>query len=370
MTAAADRTYTPEEVFPPGTTLQDVLTDQDMTQSDLATRTGLSTKHVNQLANGNVSLTAETALLLERATGVSAAMWTSLESRYQVFRSEQAEAERLASDLDWLKELPVKELVKRGRIPDTSDAVERLRAVCNFFGVANKASWDAVWEKPTAYRRSRTFTSNPGAVAAWLRIGELEAMKMNCANPYDRSGLTVRLDELRGLTRYADPDEWYEPLHSLCREVGIAVVFEKEIPGARVVGASRWLTPTKALVQLSLRHSWSDIFWFTFFHEIGHLLLHSKKDVFINDPGPHSGAEQEADAFASQLLIPRKYEARLATLRTSADVVRFAEELGIGADLVVGRLQFEKRWPYSRGNELKRRFAFADQTTGSGDDPA
>lgn len=360
MTAAADRIYTPEEVLPPGATLQDVLIDRDMTQSDLAIRTGLSAKHINQLVNGNVSLTAETALLLERATGVSAVTWTSLESLYQVFKSERAESERLASDLDWLNQLPVRELIKRGYIPDTSDLVERLRAVCNFFGVANRASWEAVWEKPTAYRRSRTFTSNPGAVAAWLRIGERRAAQMDCA-PYDRAGLLERLDDLRALTRSRGPDEWYDPLLALCGQVGIVVVFEKEIPGARIAGAARWLTPTKALVQLSLRHSWSDIFWFTFFHEVGHLLLHSKKDVFINDPGPHSGAEQEADAFASQLLIPRKREARLATLHTSRDVIDFADELGVGADIVVGRLQFEQRWPYNRGNDLKRRFVFVEQ---------
>ncbi|MEY9862936.1 HTH-type transcriptional regulator/antitoxin HigA [Catenulispora sp. GAS73] len=360
MTAAADRTYTPEEVLPPGATLQDVLNDRDMTQSDLAVRTGLSTKHINQLVNGNVSLTAETALLLERATGVPAVTWTSLEGLYQVSKSERAETERLESDLDWLEQLPIKELVKRGYISKTSDLVERLRDVCNFFGVANRDSWEAVWEKPTAYRRSRSFTSNPGAVAAWLRIGERRAAKMLC-EPYDRTGLLERIDDLRALTRSDGPQEWHDPLLSLCGQVGIAVVFEKEIPGARVAGAARWLTPNKALVQLSLRHSWSDIFWFTFFHEIGHLLLHSKKDVFINDPGPHSGAEQEADAFASQLLIPRKRESRLATLRTSRDVVSFAEELGIGPDIVVGRLQFEQRWPYSRGNDLKRRFVFVDQ---------
>jgi HTH-type transcriptional regulator/antitoxin HigA len=97
---------------------------------------------------------------------------------------------------------------------------------------------------------------------------------------------------------------------------------------------------------------------FTLFHELGHLILHSKKDVFINDPGPHSGAEAEADAFAGQLLIPREFETRLGGLQTEADVKQFAAELGVGADIVVGRLQFEKRWPYNKGNSLKQRFVF------------
>lgn len=357
MTTSAHFTYVPKEVLAPGATLQEVLEDREMTQSDLAIRTGLSTKHINQIANGSASISAETALLLERATGVPAAMWAALESAYQVDRSRHTEAERLAADLDWLQQIPVKELVKRGRIAERKDPVELLRQVCNFFGVANRASWEALWERPTAYRRSRAFVSDPASVAAWLRIGEIDAAAIEC-QPFDRAALATRLDNLRRLTRDPNPEAWVDPLRIMCRDVGIAVILEPEIAGARVLGAARWVTPTKAVIQLSLRHKWSDIFWFTFFHEIGHLLLHSKKDVFINDQGPHSGAEQEADAFSSQLLIPRQYESRLGSLTTDEDVVEFATELGIGADIVVGRLQFEKRWAYNRGTGLKHRFTF------------
>jgi HTH-type transcriptional regulator/antitoxin HigA len=357
MITRTDLVYTPQEMLPPGATLQEVLEEREMTQSDLATRTGLSTKHVNQIIKGAASISAGTALLLERATGLSAATWTALESAYQIGLSRRSETEQLSADLDWLKLIPTKELVRRGWIAHKSDPVDLLRDVCNFFGVASRASWEAVWERPTAYRRSRAFSSDPVKVAAWLRIGEIKAAAIDCQD-FTRAGLLARLDSLRALTSHRDPSTWVEPLHSQCSAVGIALVFEPEITGSRVNGAARWVTPKKALIQLSLRHRWSDIFWFTFFHEIGHLLLHSKKDVFINDPGPHSGAEQEADAFAAQLLIPREHEEKLAILNSDQDVVLFARELGIGPDIVVGRLQYEKRWAYNRGNALKRRFVF------------
>jgi HTH-type transcriptional regulator/antitoxin HigA len=150
-------------------------------------------------------------------------------------------------------------------------------------------------------------------------------------------------------------------MRELGQAVGVAIVLEPEIKGARIAGAARWLTPDKAMVQLSLRHRWSDIFWFTVFHELGHIVLHSKKDVFINDPGPHSGAELEADAFAAQLLIPRDNEARLGTLQSDDDVRTFADEIGIGPDIIVGRLQHEGRWAFSRGNSLKHRFIFTQE---------
>ena len=214
-------------------------------------------------------------------------------------------------------------------------------------------------DKPTAYRTSKAFSSHPGAVAAWLRIGEIEAAAIDCA-PSDRAGLNDLLPDLRALTVDPDPGRWWPHLVGRCSEVGVAVVAEPAIKGARIKGAARWFTQEKALVQLILRHRWNDIFWFTLFHEIGHVLLQSKKDIFINDVGEHSGVEQEADAFASQLLIPRSAEATLGELSTTTDVVALAETLGIAPGIVVGRLQHEGRWPFNRGNDLKQRFVFTE----------
>ncbi len=355
MDATTQHRYAPDVIWSPGDTLAEVLDDLDMTQAELARRTGLSTKHVNQVIRAAVGLTPDTALLLEKATGVSAAVWNSLEVTYQDYLTRKEEAQALAGDLAWLDLIPYRELVARGYVKNRSDAIDRLRELCRFFGVANYAAWQAVWQKPTAYRTSRAFASHSGAIAAWLRIGELKAAQLSC-EPFNKAALQAELQTLRQLTRDPDPSSWWPQLQQTCAGFGVAVVGEPEISGARINGAARWLSPEKAVVQLSFRHKWSDIVWFTFFHELAHLLIHSKKDAFINDPGVHSGHEQEADAYASQLLIPRRREAELGGLMTSADVQAFAEDLGIAPSIVVGRLQFEKRWPYNRGNELKQRF--------------
>lgn len=357
MNATAQYPYQPDVVFPPGDTLAEVLEQREMTQTDLARRTGLSIKHVNQIVNGVASVTPDTALVLEKATGVSARVWNNLEVAYREHLSRQEEDERLASDLDWLKELPVKELIKRGCIRNVSRPVDLVREICKFFGVANRTTWDAVWHKPTAYRTSQAFTSNPGAIAAWLRIGEQRASELECA-PFDKARLSSTLADLRSLTLEPDPVVWWPRLVEHCAAAGVAVVAEPEIKGARINGAARWLSPEKAIVQLSLRHRWSDIFWFTLFHELAHLLIHSKKDAFINDIGGHSGVEQEADAFASQVLIPRHFEPELALLSTVDDVITFAHRIGVMPGIVVGRLQHDERWPYNRGNELKQRLMF------------
>jgi HTH-type transcriptional regulator / antitoxin HigA len=360
-TTTAEHRYEPDLVLPPGETLLEVLTERGMTQSELADRTGLSAKHINQIVKGQAPITPDTALLFENTTGVAARVWSNLEVAYRERESRQDQAARLEADLGWMDELPINELVRRGWIEKGTTPVERLHSACQFFGVADRTAWNAVWHKPTAYRTSKAFTSQPGALAAWLRIGEIRAASMDCA-PFDRGALNEAILNLRPLTRDRKPTNWWPTLTELCSQVGVVVVVEPEIKGARINGAARWLTPTKALVQLSLRHRWSDIFWFTFFHELGHLLMHSKKEMFINDLGAHSGVEQEADAFASQILIPRSAEPELATLNTSQEVEEFADRIGIAPGIVVGRLQHEGRWPYNRGNELKQRFVFVDQS--------
>jgi HTH-type transcriptional regulator/antitoxin HigA len=349
--------YAPDVVLSPGDHLAEVLEDQGMSQADLAKRTGLSAKHVSQIINAGASISIDTALLLEKATMVPARTWSAIEAAYREHLSRLQEEEVLAGEVGWLEALPIGELKNRGCLATGRTPVDQLRKVYEFFGVANHHAWEAVWLKPTAYRKSKAFSSDPGAVAAWLRIGELEAAEVR-TQPFNRQMLVQTLNEVRTLTCDPDPRSWWPKLRELCSSVGVVVVAEPEIKGARINGAARWLGPDRALLQLSLRHKWSDIFWFTFFHEAGHLLLHSKKQAFINDVGEHSGVEQEADAFASQTLIPERYVAELADLTSLDDVIDFSVRVGVAPGIVVGRLQHEGRWPYGQGNTLKQRLAF------------
>lgn len=345
--------YEPDLVYAPGETLVEWLDEHGMTQAELAARLGLSAKHVNQITKGSAPITTETALGLEQVTRVPAEFWNNLELNYRTHLTRCAEQERLAQDIGWLNDLPVSELVKRGRIGRGNLDAERVREVCAFFGVASVAAWHDLWERPAAaYRASKAFTKNPGAVAAWLRIGEIEGSKVDCEE-FDKSALRALLPELRSLTNEADPSVWVPTAQEWFRHVGVAFVVEPEIRGTRLNGATRWLGPNKALVLLSTRHKRHDIAWFTLFHEIGHLLLHSKKETFIDDDDSAGPVEQEADAFASRALIPREHEPELGGLDSAADVAQFAHLIGVAPGIVVGRLQHMGWWKHSEGKDLQ-----------------
>lgn len=336
--------YEPDYAVPPGEILSEVLEEQGMTQVELARRLGISVKHLNQVISGAASLSSELAILLERVTGVSARLWNGLEANYQDFKARLEESEELAPDVEWLKELPVKDMIKRGYIEDRrADPIGQLREVLAFFGVARRATFDDVCAS-AAYRKSKAYDSDPNAIAVWLRAGEREATDVEC-NPFDKGSFRTALTEARALTQLHDPSEWLRPLKTLCQDAGVALVLIPEIGKTRLSGAARWLSPEKALIQLSLRGRWAEAFWFTFFHEAGHILLHSKKRTFIDDGKDTDGLEEEANAFARDFLIPPRYLDQLATLKSSNAVRAFARDLGIGTGIVAGRLHKENLIP-------------------------
>ncbi|MFZ5871572.1 MAG: ImmA/IrrE family metallo-endopeptidase [Actinomycetota bacterium] len=348
--SGAVHAFRPDYAIAPGETLRDRLTEMNLSQAELAARAGMSTKHVNQIMQGNAPITLETAVVLERITGVPASFWNRREADYReaLLRSKQRELS--TEDEKWLESLPLKELQKRHRLPQERDRGRLFDAVLSFFGVADREAWERIWRGPVAsFRRSQAYASHPGAVVAWLRIAELDAQERKI-EPYSAAAFRSALREVRALTSGGDPNKLVE----LCAGAGVVVVFVPEVPRCRISGAAWWAAPNRAVIALSDRYKKDDYFWFTFFHESAHILLHSKKETFVDDGSDDDLLEDEANRFAADVLIPREQASRLPTLATEADVAAFAGELGIAPGIVVGRLQHDGLWGWNRGHRLKR----------------
>jgi len=357
-------TYEPDFAIHPGETLLETLESLGMTQKELAERTGRPLKTINEIVQGKAAIIADTALQLERVLGVPATFWNNAQRNYEAQLARNAETEALQSDVAWLQDFPVAQLCKLGWVPKLPDPIEQLRAVLGFFGVAGVEEWRQLWQQPdVAFRKSRAFDAHPQSVAAWLRAGEREAQQV-ATRPFDKEKFTAALHEIRRHTTTAP--EIVEPLMKrLCAEAGVALVFVPEVTGTRAFGATRWLTPEKAILQLSLRGKADDFLWFTFFHEAAHILKHGKRDVFIESFAGTADAEtqrkeSEADAYAADFLIPRPAYRELLALKpfTVAKVEHFAGQQGIAPGIVVGRLQHDKVIPFTHHNGLKRRFQF------------
>ena len=327
-----------------------------MSQVELARRTGLSTKHINQIIRGKAPITTDTARRLERVTGIPDRLWNNLENRYQEHQARLAEEVDLANRVNLLDELPVGAMVTLGLLTPRADRITRLQECLRFFGVSNPDALGATMAHlQAAFRKSKSHESNDSAIAVWLRMGEIEAAELDCET-WSAERFRAALAAARELTQETDPAVWYPALVEECADAGVCLVVTPEVRGARTHGATRWLRADRALIQLSLRYSWSDIFWFTFFHEAKHVLDGSRRAIYIEQrgsKGDNTAEERRADAFATEFLIPRDRNSDLRRMRSLQDVEELAEGLGIHPGIVVGRLHHDGIWLHNRGNGLR-----------------
>ena len=363
MTAKGREGFSPDYSVHPGEILGETLQARSISQAELAARCGLSEKHVSQIVNGKASISSETALAFERVLGIRASLWVNLESSHRLFVARRQERERLTSYVEWAREFPLRELAKRGWLPSNLTDEGKALALLSFFGVTSPDAWETQYGRlVVAYRRSPTMRGSPKAVAAWLRIGDLLASEIETA-PFDRSAFRSALREIRSLTNLKT--SMFEPrMKRLCADAGVALVLVPELPKTRLSGATRWLTPNKALILQSLRYRKDDHFWFTFFHEAAHVLLHGKREIFIDDEDvAQSEKEDEANQFAASYLISEAEYTALAseTAISRTRVLAFARKLGIAPGIVVGRLQHDEVIPFDWLNDLKRTFVFSEE---------
>lgn len=362
MTSVFETEYSPSVATLPGEILQEALDERGMTQAQLAERMGRPKKTINEIIKGKAAITSETALQLEMVLGVQASFWTNLEALYRESLARSDERTRLEHEVWWLKEIPLSHMLKEGWIGRFDDKVEQLKEALRFFQIASPDQWDQVVKHPqAAFRKSSAFEINAGSVAAWLQKGKFEAEKVDCRS-FNAELVRAMVGEARSLTLEPDPKVFLPKLKSLCAEVGIALVLLREVKGSRVCGVARWLAKDKALIQLSARHLRGDSLWFTFFHEVGHILLHPRSEIFL-ETGKHEGErELEANRFAEESLIPPNEFTRLISSPfTRQSVIAFAKSSGIAPGIVVGRLQNEHLIPWgSQWESLKFRYQWEE----------
>lgn len=276
----------------------------------------------------------------------------------------------------WANKFPLKEMKRlKFSLPTAATAAE---VVLGFFNVATPEVWQAVWQGTgIAFRQTRVFDARKEAVAAWVREAEIIASQIPLAD-FSEAKLRGSLDELRRLTR-EKTEVGLDKAQAICAKAGVAVVLVPELPGTRVSGCAKWLDEKHAMVGLTLRYKSDDQLWFTFFHEVGHILLHrDRQSCVVDNAADHMGDgvvdpdmanyEQEADQFATDMLIPPHDLAKLLRHKKedlTNEVIRdFAKSIGIGPGIVVGRLQHDKVLDPWQGNDFKQKLDWSFVTEG------
>lgn len=323
----------------PGTFVLRVLDQRGLRQSDLAERTGLSAKHVNQIVKNKVPISGDVAVALERALSISATFWMRVAADHEAQKSSQRAQDNLVSFAAWARGFDRSTLVLHG-IVAPSDSIETVaEKLLRFFGVATPDAFTETYLVPrVSFRRSQHFTVDEPNTALWLRLVELKA-KPEIARDLNVTALKKTAQALPRLSTLPIADGFLAARDALAA-AGVSLVFVPEIPRSRICAATWWFGSDRPVIGLTGRHKRVDTIWFNLMHEVGHILLHPKRSSFLDlddEMKANDGAEREANAYAEQSLIPRRYDEQILAADSRLDLARLASEIGVGLSVVAGQ---------------------------------
>lgn len=355
--------WQPQWVSRPGDTISHLMSRQALDVARLAGRMGKDRGLIQQLIAGTAAIDDEMAASLALHLGGTENFWRNRQLQFDQALDRAVGAISADDARDWLSSLPMADLARSGWIA-RGRGTAALRSVCAYFGVSSPSEWQrhyTSFANAFSYRTSQGFENKLGALAAWLRQGEVEADDVFC-EPWDANKLKKIVPEIRRLTKLKKPSQFISKLRGLCASAGVALVFVRAPAGCSASGATRFVSSKKAIIVLSFRHLSDDHFWFTLFHEIGHLLLHGRDATFIDgDAADNSTKEREANEFAERTLIPMERLADLEHIQLSTNsIIRYSVSIDIAPGIVVGQLQHHRLLGPKQLNHLKRRYSWDD----------
>jgi addiction module HigA family antidote len=343
-------------VFHPGETLAEKLEEMDMGPKEFALRTGKPEKTIIAVLKGDSAITADMAIQFEQVTKIPAHFWMNHQRHYDEYIAREKRQSIIKEAVPWAKQFPLAEMIKKGWLPQVSTIQEKAAEMLSFFGFAQHNAWEEYYFKQqlkVAFRISLSQTKEPYTISAWLRKGELQAAQLEAAS-FSEKNFKEALSKLKTIMAI-HPDDFFNQLQHVCLEAGVKVVYTPCLDKAPIKGATRWLNDTP-FIQLTDRYNRNDHFWFTFFHEAGHILLHGKKDIFLENLDysvKDLEKEKEADAFAVKWTLSIDEEAKLiaALPLNENDISNVAKQFNTNPAIIIGRLQDKKLIPLTLGTQ-------------------
>lgn len=334
----------------PGEFLQDYIEEYHITQIDLALRTGVSKKIINEIVNAKNPITEAMAVKLSKIFPLSVEYWLNLQAGYEADLARLNQKIDLEKDIKHLKHFQhaYKEL---SRIEKTTkqrwvdkNFTEIVFELQKFFGVSSLGFLNNTMK--FAFRKYDRNNLDHHTLAAWLRLGDIKAQK-SVVSVFDKQTLLDRLSEIKLLSTKGK-EEYLPALEKIFAECGIVLAYVPYLENTHIQAATKWIAPEKALIMIATCKGKDEgKFWFNLFHEIGHLLLHSKKEFHIDLEGYNAllEIEKEADNFAQKMLIA-DFDSVIKALFGCGDdleqgIIRVAKNNGISPAILAGRMTHE-----------------------------
>jgi HTH-type transcriptional regulator / antitoxin HigA len=312
--------YNAPIAFHPGDTLAEKLEELSMGPKEFALRTGKPEKTIIAILKGKSSITPEMAIQFEHALQIPAHFWLNKQRSYDDYLARKARKDALQSSIEWAKMFPYDEMVEKEWLPAKKEMEERTSVLLSYFGFSDHQAWvDYYYEQELkiAFSLSLKNINKAHAVSAWLRKGELQASEIDAPSYVARSFRNEVLPAIKDLMEKHHADYLLQ-LQSLCLKAGVKVIYTPSLSNVHLNVCSRWLKDTP-IIQMSRLNEPNNSFWLSFFQKAGHILLHGKKDIFLEKgiyPDFDQSKEEEADLFAMKWTYAERERAEI--LKTSA----------------------------------------------------
>ncbi len=350
--------YQPDYAVHPGETLREALEERNLSPKEFAIRTGKPIKTISNLINGKTSITPDMAVQFEKVLRIPANFWLKLQAEYDEFLARAREKNNLKTAAEWAKKFPYGSMAKLGWVKSTRKESEKVSELFAFFRISKVKSWEDIYFNealPVFFRVSLKHEKDPYALSAWLAKGEQIAKSVN-SSAFSKIKLKENLSELKNVM-VKEPKDFFKKIQEICLTSGVKVIYTPSLPKIHINGVVRWID-NNPIIQIYDRYKRYDIFWFSFFHELGHILLHgNKKNIFfenLNNLNLENDYEKEANKFASNLLLTdEQFEIVLKELERNQEPLKVirenARKFGTHPDIIIGRLLYRNTKLYKSG---------------------
>jgi HTH-type transcriptional regulator/antitoxin HigA len=359
----ADIAFHPNWASPPGETIRAVLHAKGVSIDVFRHEIGLDENQAAALLAGVLPVTPAIAKSLAKSVGSSPHFWLERQKQYRDSLEKLAAAE--PELLEWVASFPIKKMVDAGWLPKPYAKGDVAFELLDYFDIESVAEWHKEYAARLGlakFRTSEAFQNHLSTTLAWIRRGELLAGDVECAK-WDRESFSASLQELKLLSKIEDPKEFLPVLQRECAKHGVAVIVTRSIPGCAASGATIMLSKDKALLLLSARFLSDDQFWFSFFHEAGHLVLHGGEPHIECESDLTSKQEVEANQFAEKIIMEPAGEAALETVTINPfSIARLARQCSVSNGVIVGQLQHRGRISAKLFTRFKIRYSASSFT--------
>lgn len=338
-------------IIHPGETLQEVLEDRGMTQNELAIRTGMTEKHISTVIHGKKNISSSFAKKLEYALGIETEFWMNLQANYERELLEFEELNNISEqEIGILKNLKdvLAKWVEYGWVENDTNPAAAVLDVRKLFGISNLLDTPKMKYAAAFRAQSKNVNVDPYVLFAWQRMCELLTDSIDVAEEVDLDMLREKIPEIKQIM-FLRGNQIQSKLTSIFAECGIAFRIVPNFKGAPVQGFIKSTEDGALILCMTLRQKFADIFWFTLFHEISHILNGDAKTDFVDFDSVSGEIESKADKMAGEFLIDsvayKKFvkEKRYAS---SKEIGEFAEQQNVRDFVVQGRLMKEGIIPW------------------------